>query len=185
LATLTASTLEPYNDLLLTIKAAPATGSLAINVEEKIVDIPMVGIPDQLVSGGQDGPTERGDIRWSVISGALTYEGRIYMPGDNGLRSKVISHFNGNPESSHCGAVRTPELESRDFYWPSMDATIQKYVAGCDVCHRIMAPRHARHGINMLLPPPFRPWEGVTMDFVTDLPESTASQFTGIFEVVE
>ena len=125
MATITASTLEPYNDLLLTIKAAPATDSLAVNVSEKIVDIPMVGIPDLLVSRGQDGPMEGGDSRGSVISGALTYEGRIYMPADNGLRREVISHFNGNPGSSHFGAVRTPELESRDFYWPSMDATIQ------------------------------------------------------------
>ena len=37
----------------------------------------------------------------------------------------------------------------------------------------------------MPLEPPNQPWEGVTMDFVTDLPESTASQYTGILVIVD
>ena len=66
-----------------------------------------------------------------------------------------------------------------------MDATIRKYVAGCEVCHRIKAPRHARHRINLPLRAPFRPWEGVTMDFVTDLRKSMALRFLGILVVVD
>jgi hypothetical protein len=37
----------------------------------------------------------------------------------------------------------------------------------------------------MPIEPPSQPWEGVTMDFVTDLPESTALPYTGIFVVVD
>jgi hypothetical protein len=107
------------------------------------------------------------------------------VPADNALHNKVISLSHDNPESGHFRALRTAEIVSRDFYWPSMDATIRKYIAGCEVCHRIKAPRHAHHGINMPLPPPFQPWEEVTMDFVTDLPESTASEFTGILVVID
>jgi len=123
--------------------------------------------------------------RWSIISGALTYEGRTYVPADDALLTKVISLFHDNPESGHFGALKTTELVSRDFYWPVMDTRVRKYVSGCEVCHRIKAPRHARHGINMLLEIPSRPWEGVTMDFVTDLPESTASGYTGILVIVD
>jgi len=65
-----------------------------------------------------------------------------------------------------------------------MDAKIRKYVAGCEVCHQIKSPSRARHGTNMPLPPPHQPWEGVTMDFVTDLPESMASAYTGILAIV-
>ena len=177
--------MESYNDLLPTIKAAQATESLVIEVNEEIVDIPMVGIPDLSECGGHDGPTDPGDSRWSVISEALTYEGRISMPADNALRSKVISLFHDNLESGHFGALRTAELVSGDFYWPSMDATIRKYIVCCEVCHRIKAPRHARHGINTMLPPPFLTWEGVTMDLVMDLPKSTALGSIGILVVVE
>jgi hypothetical protein len=35
----------------------------------------------------------------------------------------------------------------------------------------------------MPIEPPSQPWKGVTMDFVTDLPESTASAYTSILVV--
>jgi transposase InsO family protein len=37
----------------------------------------------------------------------------------------------------------------------------------------------------MPLPPPPQPWEGVSMDFVTDLTESTTSRYTGILVIVD
>jgi hypothetical protein len=37
----------------------------------------------------------------------------------------------------------------------------------------------------MPLLPPSAPWQGITMDFVTDLPESTASGYTGIAVIVD
>jgi len=107
------------------------------------------------------------------------------VPADDALRTKVISLFHYNPKSGHFGALRAAELVSRDFYWPSMDATIRNHVAGCEVFHRIKAPRHACHRINMPLRAPFRPWEGITMDFVTDLPKSTALRLSGILVVVD
>ena len=84
----------------------------------------MVGIPDLSESGGQDGSTDTGNSQWKVISGALTYEGRIYVPADDVLRSQVISLFHDYPECGHFGALRTADLVSRDFYWPAMDATV-------------------------------------------------------------
>jgi hypothetical protein len=66
-----------------------------------------------------------------------------------------------------------------------MDWHVRKYVSGFKVFHRIKAPRHARHGINMPLEIPSWPWEGVTMDFITDLPGSTASGNTGILVIVD
>jgi hypothetical protein len=137
--------------------------------------------------GGPEGSSDSGRDRdqWKVISGALTYEGRIYVQEDDSLRGKVISLFHDNPESGHFEALKTAELASRNFYWPALDATVRKYIAGCELCHRIKAPRHARHGVNMPLVPPSRRWEGLMMDFVTDLPESTASEYTGILVIVD
>jgi len=66
-----------------------------------------------------------------------------------------------------------------------MDWRVRKYVSGCEVCHRIKAPRHARRRINMPLEPPSRPWEGVMMDYASDFPESTASGFTGILVIMD
>jgi len=188
LATLAATTVEPYDNLLPAIKAAQASDSLATDVKHRIVGAPMVGDSDLSKTREPGGPADDDedlDKQWKVVSRVLTYEGRINVPADASLRNKVISLFHDNPESDHFGALRIAELVSRDFYWPALDATIRKFIAGCEVCHRIKAPRNARHGVIMPLLPPSAPWQGITMDFVTDLPESTASGYTGIGVIVD
>ena len=62
---------------------------------------------------------------------------------------------------------------------------MKKYVTACEVCIRIKAPRHAKYALNMAIKPPTSPWEGVTMDFVTDLPESTNCKYTGILVAID
>jgi hypothetical protein len=105
---------------------------------------------------------------WAVSPGALIYEGRVCVPDSSGLRSKVTALHHDNPESGHFGALKTAELVSRNFYWPALQTCVRQYVAGCEVCHRVKATRHAKYGVNMPIEPPNQPWEGVTMDFVTD-----------------
>jgi len=90
---------------------------------------------------------------WKVTAGVLTYEGRIYVPKDDLLRIKVMSHFHDNPESGHSGASKTAKLVSGDFHCPAMHATIRRYIARCEPRHRIKVPRHGHHSTNMPLQP--------------------------------
>jgi hypothetical protein len=167
LATLAATTItESCDDLLPEIKAAQETDFAATEIRPTLVDV-------STADGRQ----------WRSIHGALTYKRRIYMPAT--LRSRVTIHFHDNPESGHFRALKTAELVSRDVDWPAMESEIRKYVAGCDLCHRIKAPRHVRYRLNMPLSPLSPPWEGLTIDFVTDLPQSTASRYTGILVIID
>jgi hypothetical protein len=185
LATLAATTVEQYNDRLVAIVRAKVTDSLAFEVNKKIVDARIVGIADLSESGGQNGLKDPGNSQCNVISGVLTYEGNVYLQADDVLRSGVRSLVHDNPESGYFGAHRTAQVVSRDLYWSAMDATVRKYITGCDVSHRIQPPRHARHGVNMPLLPPDSLWEEVTMDCVTDLPEPMGSGCTWILGVVD
>jgi len=155
---------------MLAIIVAQASDPLAADVSAKLVDQPMI----------EGTATAKEESHWKVLAGVLTYKGMIYFPAVDSLCGTEISLFYDNPESSHFGALMTTELVSRDFYRPVMNSRVRKYVSGCEVCHRINAPRHARHGINMPPVPLSRPWQVVTMDFVTDLPQSTASGYSGI-----
>jgi hypothetical protein len=120
LATLAATTVELFSDLLPVIKAAQNNDPLATDMKNEI--------------GRQDGSKDKDTgMLWEVSTGALTFEGRIYVP--EALRNQVISLFHENPESGHYGALRTAELGSRDLYWLGLDTTVRKYVAGCEVCH--------------------------------------------------
>jgi len=166
---------EPYNDIMAAIIPAKAFYSLAADVSAKLVDRPVA----------DDTDTAEEESQWKVVAGALTYEGRISIPAIDHLHGKVTSIFHENPESGHFGALKTTELVGRDFCWSAMDSHVCKYVSGWKVCHRINVPQHARHGINMPLEKSSPPWEGVMMDFVTDLPQSTASVYTGILVNVD
>lgn len=143
-----AATVEPDDDLLPAIKTSQASDLLAADVNRRIVCIPMVDLPDL------PRQAESSRKEWKVTTEALTDEGRIYVPADDTLRSQVISLFHDNPESGHFGALKTGELVSREFYWPAIDVTVQKYVPGCELCHLMKTPCHARHGLNMPLKPP-------------------------------
>jgi NADPH-dependent ferric siderophore reductase len=83
---------------------------------------------------------------WAVSAGALTFEGRVYVPDSDELRPKVITSTMIIPNQSS-----------------------QTYEARRQYAYRACEPAV----------------EGVTIDFVTDLPESTASTYTSILVVVK
>jgi len=170
---------------------------LAADVKHRIAGTPIVDTPDLQRKDVLEADSSN---EWKVPAGVVTSNGRIYVPKDDLLPNNVMRLFHDNPEAGHVGALTPAEFVSRDFNWPTMDATVGKYIAGCELCHKIKAPQHAHHGMpitarpswhahhgtNMRLPPPpSRPLDGVTMDFLTDLPESTASRFMGILVIVD
>jgi len=99
------------------IIAAQASNPLAADISAKLVDRP--------VADGTDTAAE--ERKWKVVAGALTNEGRIYIPAFDHLHGKVIN--------LHFGALKTTGLVSRDFYWSAIDSHVRKYVSGCEVCH--------------------------------------------------
>jgi len=109
----TSAAVGPYDDLLLAIKTARASDTLATDVNNIIFDYPIANCPDVTENGTGQGATDLHQ-KWNVISGAFTYKGRIYVPEP--LHSKVIGRFHENPETGHFGALRTAELIPRDFY---------------------------------------------------------------------
>jgi hypothetical protein len=181
--------IEPIEkDLFVEIIEAQKTNRLATDLLRKLAGAEgdhvrqEAGSEDGHVTGHVTEPISD-EHDWAVSVGALTYERSVYVP--EGLRSKVTALHHDSPESGHFGALKTAELVSWNFYWPALPTSVRQYVAGCEVCHRIKAARHPRHGVNMPIEPSSQPWEGVTMDFVTDLPESTESAYTGILVVVD
>ncbi|GJP33107.1 hypothetical protein CLOM_g17676, partial [Closterium sp. NIES-68] len=58
----------------------------------------------------------------------------------------------------------------RNYYWPNMANDVRKYVSSCIAC-QIMKSSHQRaSGLLQPLDPPERPWQHITMDYVTGLP---------------
>jgi len=53
-----------------------------------------------------------------------------------------------------------------------MRNTIKEYVTNCDICQRTKVVRHAPYGLMKPNEAPDRPWKSISMDFITDLPQS-------------
>ncbi|CAI7869348.1 unnamed protein product [Closterium sp. NIES-54] len=68
-----------------------------------------------------------------------------------------------------CHALRA-KLLHRHYYWPDSSNDVQRYVSSCRVCQAMKSTRQRPAGLLQPLEPPERPWQQVTMDFVTGMP---------------
>jgi len=111
---------------------------------------------------------------WNYENGLLLYRGKIYIPHsmEDTLRQQIIQMHHDLPSAGHPGRWKTYKLVSRNYWWPGMTLFVKKYVTGCDVCQRMK--NHLQQPFGPLMPNkvPNGPWEIISMDLITQLPES-------------
>uniref|UniRef100_A0A670IL45 Gypsy retrotransposon integrase-like protein 1 n=1 Tax=Podarcis muralis TaxID=64176 RepID=A0A670IL45_PODMU len=115
-------------------------------------------------------------------NGALYYKGALYIP-EGELRGRILKQLHDSPTAGHFGQHKTMWLVTREFWWPKVREDVKEYVRGCDQCQRAKGERRAPAGLLEPLPTPERPWEAVSIDFMTDLPKSKGK--TAIMVVVD
>ncbi|GJP86532.1 hypothetical protein CLOP_g16546, partial [Closterium sp. NIES-67] len=94
---------------------------------------------------------------------------RIWVPGYDLLRTLLIQESHDNRTSGHFGVDKTIKTLQRNYYWPNMADDVRKYVSSCTAC-QIMKSSHQRAaGLLQPLDPPERPWQHVTINYVTRL----------------
>ena len=108
---------------------------------------------------------------WSLENGLLYYRGKIYIPGAK-LRRQILTLCHDSKLAGHPGRWKTLELVSRNYWWPQMSRYIGKYVSTCDMCLRTKSIRSPPFGELHPLPIPDAPWDTISIDFITELPES-------------
>ncbi|GJP54478.1 hypothetical protein CLOM_g13561, partial [Closterium sp. NIES-68] len=95
---------------------------------------------------------------------------RIWVPRYDLLRTLLIQESHDNPTSGHFGVDNTMRTLQRNYYWPNMADDVRKYVSSCTAC-QIMKSSHQRAaGLLQPLDRSERPWQHITMDYVTGLP---------------
>jgi len=110
---------------------------------------------------------------WRVdATGLLRKHDKVYVPGASALREEILQRCHDDPLSGHFGVERTTLLVRRSYFWPTLAKDAQDYVGSCSVCQRTKAKRHRPYGELSSLPVPVKPWQEVTMDFITGLPAS-------------
>jgi hypothetical protein len=109
---------------------------------------------------------------WELVNGLLFYKGRIFVPKDIAIRKLILESHHDAPAAGHPGQACTLELVNRQFYWPSMKKSVNQYVEACDSCNRTKPSNRMPHGELQSIEPPLKPWDEITYDLITGLPES-------------
>jgi transposase InsO family protein len=109
----------------------------------------------------------------TVRNGRLLKRGAAYyVPLDVGFRAELLRCYHDDPVAGHFGFSRMLELLSRKYFWFGMRADVKRYVNTCVVYQRTKVKRHLLYGELSTFPLPSRPWQEITMDFITGLPPS-------------
>ena len=88
------------------------------------------------------------------------------------MRKEVIKECHDSKWAGHPGIERTTTLVQASYFWPHMRDDIGAYVRTCLVCQQDKVDNQLPAGLLEPLPLATRPWESVSMDFITLLPKS-------------
>lgn len=103
----------------------------------------------------------------TLHDGILLYRGRVIVPDINYLRTHLIREVHDPISTAHPGRDKTYRLLKDRYYWKGMLADVDQYVRNCHPCRRASSPRDKTPGLLQPLPVPERPWQHISMDFVS------------------
>ena len=99
-------------------------------------------------------------------------DSRIIVPNFDDLRKECIAMHHDAVYSGHLGKDRTIDLIVRNYWWPNIHADVTSYVQRCDICQRTKVPSQKPAGLLQPLAIPHEQWESISVDFITQLPET-------------
>ena len=99
----------------------------------------------------------------------LSYRSWLYVPKYDPLYLHVLQTHYEAAAAGHPGQSKMAELLKWTYFWPKMQADVDRFVRNCHTCQRSCTPQHAPFGVLRPLPITDRPWQDITMDFVTCL----------------
>ena len=106
---------------------------------------------------------------FTTHDGLLYHNQLLYVPAST-CRTRVLQTCHDDPLFNHFGVTKMLVLMSWGFWWPQPWKLVKEFIKTCDICARSKAAHHRPYGLLHLLPIPSRPWDSLSMDFITDLP---------------
>ena len=102
----------------------------------------------------------------------MTYRNNLYGPDHEPLRLHLMQEQHDPLAMGHLGRIITLKLPQRKYYCPQMRNDIMCYIRNCHTCQHSCTSRHAPHGVLRPLAVPDKPWQDISIDFITGLPLS-------------
>ncbi|KAG3010938.1 hypothetical protein PC120_g14748 [Phytophthora cactorum] len=109
---------------------------------------------------------------------------RVCVPANTALRNTIVHEEHGTPTSGHPGQAKTQLLVSSKYYLPGMVKFVRSYVESCELCQRNKYIRGKPTDHLHTLEIPEQRWTDISMEFVTNLPQTDGS-FDAILVIVD
>ena len=151
---------------LVTLSMSQPKSDLVMRIKEGLQQDPLA---KDLLGKVLEGKTRR---FWQEEGILLTKGDRLFVPRWGNLWREVIKECHDSKWAGHPGVERTTALVQASYFWPHMRNDIEAYVRTCLMCQQDKADRQLPAGLLEPLPIASRPWESVTMDFISALPKS-------------
>ena len=68
----------------------------------------------------------------------------------------------------HFSIEKTVAILQKHFYWPKLRQEVSRYIRSCTAC-AIAKPTTEKQGLYTPLPTPDRPWESISMEYMSGL----------------
>jgi hypothetical protein len=111
----------------------------------------------------------------------LCHMGHLCVPSSE--RAKMIWEVHYSRVTGHFGVEKTMAILQKYFYWSNLRQDVRKYIKSCTSC-TISKPTIKKKGLYTSLPTPGRPWESISMDYMSGLP-STKHGNDFVFVVID
>ncbi|KAE8676710.1 hypothetical protein F3Y22_tig00111582pilonHSYRG00743 [Hibiscus syriacus] len=106
-----------------------------------------------------------------IENGLLMTKGpRMFVPRAGNLRQKLLKECHDTPWVGHPGWRRTVAFLGQGYYWPQIRQDVMDYPKTCLICQQDKVDRHRIAGLLEPLSVPARPWESISLDFISRLP---------------
>jgi hypothetical protein len=116
-----------------------------------------------------------------IQDGLLCHLGHLYVPTRE--RAKNILEAYYSQMVGHFGVEKTMVVLQKHFYWPKLQHDVGKYIQSYTTC-AISKLAIKKQGLYTPLPTPEKPWESISMDYISILP-STKQGKDCVFMVVD
>ncbi|GKC91091.1 ty3-gypsy retrotransposon protein [Tanacetum coccineum] len=107
-----------------------------------------------------------------IHDGLVYIRDRLFIPDIPSLRLKLLNEFHSTTIGGHSGITATIKRISGSFSWPHLRKDVTRFIHECTICQQTKYSRQKPYGLLQALPIPNQVWEEISMDFITNLPNS-------------
>ncbi|XP_072062187.1 uncharacterized protein [Arachis hypogaea] len=115
--------------------------------------------------------------------GLMTYRGKVWVLNVANIRETLLHQFHSALTVGHGGILKTYKGLGELFFWPGMRQDVVRFVNRCVECQCTKYITAKPQGLLQPLPVLAKPWEDISLDFITKIPNSNG--FTAVLEVVD